>query len=87
MSVQLSSISSAYIYQDYDKPKYKDGNLTLVIINVAVIGVFLLTKVYYIWRNKQRERVWGAMTEQERIDYVSNNKLSGSRRLDFRFAH
>ncbi|KAB5576337.1 major facilitator superfamily domain-containing protein [Coniochaeta sp. 2T2.1] len=87
MSVQLSSISAAYIYQDHDKPKYKDGNLTLVIINVAVIGVFLLTKVYYIWRNRQRERVWGAMTEQERIDYVSNTKLSGSRRLDFRFAH
>ncbi|KAB5540306.1 major facilitator superfamily domain-containing protein [Coniochaeta sp. 2T2.1] len=87
MSVQLSSISAAYIYQDYDKPKYKNGNFNLVIINVAVIGVFLLTKVYYIWRNRQRERAWGAMTEQERIDYVSNTKLSGSRRLDFRFAH
>lgn len=87
MSVQVGSIISAYIYQDYDKPKYKDGNLTLVIINCSVIALFLLTKVYYIWRNRQRDKVWAAMTEQERIDYVHSTKLSGSRRLDFRFAH
>lgn len=87
MSVQLGSIISAYIYQDYDKPKYKDGNLTLFIINIVVIGLFLLTKAYYMWRNSQRDKVWAAMTEQERIDYVNNTKLSGSRRLDFRFAH
>ncbi len=87
MSVQVGSIISAYIYQDYDKPKYKNGNLTLVIINCFVIGLFLLTKAYYMWRNRQRDKVWAAMTEQERIDYVSNTKLSGSRRLDFRFAH
>ncbi|KAH8913098.1 MFS general substrate transporter [Coniochaeta sp. PMI_546] len=87
MSVQVGSIISAYIYQDYDKPKYKNGNLTLVIINCFVIGLFLLTKAYYMWRNRQRDKIWSAMTEQERIDYVNNTKLSGSRRLDFRFAH
>jgi len=87
MSVQLSSIASAYIYEDHDKPKYRKGNQTLVIINFVVIGVFLLTKAYYMWRNRQREKVWAAMTEQEKNDYISSTKLSGSRRLDFRFAH
>jgi hypothetical protein len=87
MSVQLSSIASAYVYVDHDKPKYKKGNQTLVIVNIAVIVLFLLTKAYYVWRNRQRERVWAAMTEGERSEYVRNTKLSGSRRLDFRFAH
>lgn len=87
MSVQLGSIVSAYIYQDYDKPLYKDGNRNLVIITCFVIAVFLLTKAYYIWRNKQRDRVWAAMTDQDRTDYVKNTRVSGSKRLDFRFAH
>lgn len=77
----------ANIYQDYDKPVYKDGNRTLIIINCLVIGAFLLTKVYYVWRNTQRERVWNAMTEDEKIAYTNNTTITGSRRLDFRFAH
>jgi hypothetical protein len=87
MSVQVSSIIAAYVYQDSDKPLYKKGNQNLVIINVVVIGVFLFAKFYYIQRNKHRDRVWNAMTEQERRDYTKNTRLSGSRRLDFRFAH
>jgi hypothetical protein len=87
MSVQVSSIISANVYQDYDKPLYKDGNQTLVIVNCFVIGGFLLTKVYYMQRNRHRDKVWAAMTETERHDYVNSTTLSGSRRLDFRFAH
>lgn len=87
MTVQTGSIIAAYIYQDYDKPLYKVGNQNLVIINFLVIGAFLFAKGYYVWRNKQRDKVWDAMTEQERRDYVDNTKLAGSRRLDFRFAH
>lgn len=87
MSVQAGSIVSANIYQDRDKPLYKTGNRNLVIINVLVIGAFLFAKFYYVWRNNQRDKIWNAMTEQERRDYVRNTKLTGSRRLDFRFAH
>lgn len=87
MSVQVSSIVASYVYQDHDKPLYKQGNQNLVIINVVVIGAFLFAKFYYIFRNKQRDRVWLAMSEEERADYVKNTRLSGSRRLDFRFAH
>ncbi|KAK3902652.1 hypothetical protein C8A05DRAFT_33659 [Staphylotrichum tortipilum] len=87
MSVQAGSIIGANIYQDSDKPLYKTGNQNLVIINVLVIGAFLFAKFYYVWRNKRRDKVWNAMTEQERRDYVRNTKLTGSRRLDFRFAH
>ncbi len=87
MAVQAGSIISANIYQDDDKPLYKTGNQNLVIINVLVIGAFLFAKFYYVWRNNRRDKIWNAMTEQERRDYVRNTKLTGSRRLDFRFAH
>lgn len=87
MSVQLGGVGSNYVYQDYDKPYYPHGNTKLVIINICSIGVFLLTKTYYVWRNKQKERVWNALTKEEQDEYLRTTKLRGSRRLDFRFAH
>ncbi|KAK2623823.1 hypothetical protein QTJ16_007004 [Diplocarpon rosae] len=87
MAVQLGSICSNFMYRQDDKPLYHRGNRNLIIINVLSIAVFSATKVYYVYRNKQRERIWHAMTADEQRDYVRNTKLSGSRRLDFRFAH
>ncbi|OTA01489.1 MFS permease [Trichoderma parareesei] len=87
MCVQLGSVVSAYIYVDDDAPLYHRGNFNLFIINVLSIVLFLLTKVYYIWRNKQRDKVWNALTEDEKRAYTANTKVRGSARLDFRFAH
>jgi len=87
MFVQCGSIISANVYVEDDSPLYKKGNLVLVIVNFLAIGLFIATKFYYVWRNKQRERVWNAMTEDEKASYIANTKLRGSRRLDFRFAH
>ena len=87
MFVQCGSIISANVYVESDSPLYKSGNLVLVIVNFLAIGLFIATKLYYVWRNNQREKVWNAMTEEERVAYISNTKLRGSRRLDFRFAH
>ena len=87
MSVQLGNICSSFIYRDDDKPLYHRGNANLVIINVLAIGLFLFAKGYYVWRNKQRDKVWNAMSEEEKAAYVRDTKLVGSRRLDFRFAH
>lgn len=87
MCVQLGSVVSAYIYVDEDAPLYHRGNFNLFIINVLSIVLFLLTKVYYIWRNKQRDKLWNALTEDEKKAYTANTKVQGSARLDFRFAH
>ncbi|EHK22963.1 uncharacterized protein TRIVIDRAFT_53859 [Trichoderma virens Gv29-8] len=87
MCVQVGSIISAYIYVNDDAPLYHRGNFNLFIINLLAIVLFLLTKIYYVWRNKQRDRVWNAMTEEARKDYVATTRLQGSGRLDFRFAH
>lgn len=59
------------------------------MIGVCVMNIvlYLLTKAYYIWRNKVRDREWNSMTKEEQIRYLSTTKDSGSRRKDFRFAH
>ncbi|KAL6857304.1 MFS general substrate transporter [Trichoderma novae-zelandiae] len=87
MFVQVGSVISAYIYVDDDAPLYHKGNFNLFIINVLSIVLFLLAKVYYMWRNKQREKVWNEFTEDEKKEYTATSKVQGSARLDFRFAH
>jgi len=87
MAVQLGNIIASYIYRDDDKPLYHRGNQNLFIVNLLAIGVFLFTKVYYILRNRQKERAWNALTEEQKNEYRRTTKLQGSRRLDFRFAH
>lgn len=51
------------------------------------IVLYILTKAYYIWRNKVRDREWNALTKEEQIRYLATTKDSGSKRKDFRFAH
>lgn len=85
--VQVGNVIANQIYREDDKPLYHRGNRNLIIINCLSICVFLSTKVYYIWKNKRRERVWNAMTPEQRLDYLKNTTDTGSRRLDFRFAH
>ncbi|ESZ89565.1 allantoate permease [Sclerotinia borealis F-4128] len=87
MTVQLGNICANFIYRTDDKPLYHRGNTQLIIINIAAVAVFLLTKVYYVMRNKQRDKVWNALSPEQQQDYRKNNKLTGSQRLDFRFAH
>jgi hypothetical protein len=40
------------------------GNTVLTAIAVMNIAMYLITKGYYIWRNKTREREWDAMTRE-----------------------
>lgn len=88
MFVQLSSVISANIYRKDDAPRYHRGNK--VLISIACVNLIVLypaTKAYYIWRNKQRDRIWNAMTPEEQSHYLETTTDVGNRRLDFRFAH
>lgn len=75
--VQLGGEGANDAYQDYDKPHYPHGNTKLVIINIGSIGVFLLTKAYYVWMNKQKEKVWNVLTKGEQDEYLHTTKLRG----------
>lgn len=87
MFVQAGSIISSNIYRKDDAPLYHRGNTQLFAIAWASVGVILFAKAYYMWRNKRRDTIWNAMTDEEKISYRFNTKDRGNKRLDFRFAH
>ena len=88
MFVQASAVVSAYIYRADDAPRYRRGNRVLIAIScINLLVLYPGTKLYYIWRNKQRDKIWDAMTSEEKAHYLATTKDVGNRRLDFRFAH
>ncbi|KAE9375244.1 MFS general substrate transporter [Stipitochalara longipes BDJ] len=87
MFVQAGGIVASNIYRADDAPRYKRGDRALVAICLGNIGLYLVTKVYYVWRNKTRDAKWNAMSEAERLNYLATTTDQGNKRLDFRFAH
>jgi hypothetical protein len=87
MSVQTSGIIAANIYQENDAPRYNRGNHVLLALIIGNIFLYSGTKMYYVKRNAYRDRKWGAMTEDQRLDYLATTTDEGNKRLDFRFAH
>jgi len=66
--VQLGNVISANIYRTSDAPLYHKGNTHLIIINVLIILLFLFTKVYYVMRNRLRDKKWNVMTTE--VSYI-----------------
>ncbi|KAK3364565.1 major facilitator superfamily domain-containing protein [Lasiosphaeria hispida] len=86
MCVQAGGIISANIYRADDAPQYHRGNSVLLGAVGFNTVLYLSTKAYYVVRNRQRDRVWDAMSEGERYQYLATTNDSGNKRLDFRFA-
>jgi hypothetical protein len=63
------------------------GNKILLGICAANILLFWLGKVYYVWRNKQKEAAWQKLTKAEQVEYITTTTDTGMKRLDFRFTH
>jgi hypothetical protein len=85
MAVQASNIFSSQIYRQDDKPYYYRGNKVLLGILAWNVCVFVFAKFYYVWKNNRRDRLWDAMTRDERVNYLATTTESGNKRLDFRF--
>ncbi len=75
------------IYTAPDAPFYRTGNKVLLGIIGYNVVLIIAIKFYYIWRNSQRDKKWNAMTQEEKDQYLATTKDTGSKRLDFRFAH
>ncbi|KAI1192971.1 major facilitator superfamily domain-containing protein [Nemania serpens] len=60
VSVAFSNTKQHLLQQD--SPLYHKGNTDLIIINAVCLASFGLTKVFYILRNRHRDRVWASMT-------------------------
>lgn len=87
MTVQSGNIVASNIYRDDDKPLYRRGNKILLAICCFNIVLLYGVKVFYIWRNKSRDKKWNAMSREEREYYILNTTDEGMKRLDFRFVH
>jgi predicted MFS family arabinose efflux permease len=87
MMVQLGNIVSSNIYRANDAPYYRKGNKILIGIACLNLVLYAIAKVYYLWKNKKRERIWNSWTEEQRKEYLTTTKDRGNKRIDFRFAH
>ena len=87
MSVQAGSIVATRFYTDGDKPYYAKGNSALLAVAAFTIVQCVATKMYYLWRNRQKSRAWSRLSYEERIEYTKHTQDLGSRRLDARFVH
>lgn len=75
------------IYRTKDQPNYRHGNASLVGIAALSVVMFLAVKVYYVWRNNAKAKIWDSWNEQEKAHYLKTTADKGNKRLDFRFAH
>ncbi|KAG5749747.1 hypothetical protein H9Q70_007613 [Fusarium xylarioides] len=87
MSVQSAGIIASNVYRKDDAPRYREGNKNLLAIIALNIALYLLTRTYYIWRNKSRDKIWDAMDDEQKKQYLDTTKDEGNKRLDFRFAY
>ncbi|KAI1760537.1 MFS general substrate transporter [Hypoxylon sp. FL1150] len=87
MFCQAGGIIASNIYRADDAPLYRRGNQQLLAILCMNIALYCLTKLYYVLRNRHRDRKWNAMTAEEKLTYLSTTTDEGSKRLDFRFEH
>lgn len=56
----------------------------MLVLNIVM---YSSTKAYYVLRNRQRDKKWNAMSEDERLEYLETTTDKGNKRLDFRFQH
>ncbi|CAK7894651.1 hypothetical protein CAAN1_02S04632 [[Candida] anglica] len=87
MFSQSSNIISANLYRQDDAPMYHRGNEQLIGIAFGALAACILAKVYYIQRNKYKDRKWKAMTTEEQEEYIRTTNDIGNKRLEFRFVH
>ena len=80
MSVQASNIIGTQIYRDQDKPLYRKGNKVLLGLVAYNICVFVSTKVFYVWTNLKRDRIWKRMSHEEKEHYLATTTDKGNRR-------
>lgn len=85
--VQIGSIIGSNVYFAKDAPFYHKGNWELISFSIASLIIFATTWFFIGRQNAKKERIWSAMTEQEKQEYQDDlpaREAEGPRRLDFR---
>lgn len=85
MCVQLNGIVAANMYREDDAPLYRRANRQLAIMCGACILLYVIAKLYYRHRNAQKSRVWDALSDEQKKEYLETTTDEGSLRKDFLF--
>nr|XP_019008913.1 uncharacterized protein I206_06600 [Kwoniella pini CBS 10737]OCF47694.1 hypothetical protein I206_06600 [Kwoniella pini CBS 10737] len=80
MFVQSASLIASNVYQPSDSPYYHKGNKVLAGLSATSILLVLFAKVWYIYRNKQKSKIWDNFTTAEKEDYLANTTDKGNKR-------
>lgn len=67
VSVQMGNIIGNNVFRADDAPLYKRGYSVLLGLNLLGIVFFVGTKVYYVKKNQERDRIWNAMHDEVRF--------------------
>ncbi|KAI8665130.1 hypothetical protein NCS56_00948000 [Fusarium sp. Ph1] len=76
MTYQVGSIAAVNIYREGDKPYYYTANKGLIGLCVVNIVLFVLAKLYYVWRNRVLARQYADLSETDKARF-----------FDARFVH
>jgi hypothetical protein len=71
---------SQNIYREDDKPLYRRGNKVLIGITVLNIFLFVGAKLYYVTVNRKRNKIWDAMSTEEKETYLETTSDKGNKR-------
>ncbi|KAK9765012.1 hypothetical protein K7432_006995 [Basidiobolus ranarum] len=85
-AANIAGVPGSQIYRTDDQPRFHRGNwINIGLLTIACI-LFLALRAYYIYVNNKRDKIWNAMTNEERQHYLDTTKDRGNNRLDFRFS-
>lgn len=74
-------VSGWLIYPDpADAPYYHKGSRVLIALSVVSIIMCWSAKAWYIWRNKQRAKIWDSWTIAQKEEYLATTKDTGNKR-------
>ncbi|KAJ1565860.1 hypothetical protein HK405_011455 [Cladochytrium tenue] len=84
-AANIYAIWAGQIYQPGDAPRYHVGNLINIAFAFASVLIWIGFRYYLSTINSHRQKVWDALSEKDRNNYLATTKDVGNDRLDFRF--
>ena len=87
MFIDAGYMISSCIYHTKYLPTLKKGSLNLFIIMIITTVVLILTKVYYVARNRMKVNKWSNFTEEEQNSYLVTHGWKGNKTAFYNLAH
>jgi hypothetical protein len=81
MILQVSVFDDPRTAEKYQPSLYRKGNRQLLATVCLNIVLYLLVKVYYMHRNRKKERQWSSVSDEKKLNYPETTTDEGIRGL------